>query len=57
MTKNQAAIHFELFVLPFLQKKEMVITKAWESFKDELYKSGEITKRQYETWLVPKIIF
>lgn len=57
MTKNQAAIHFELFVLPFLQKKEMVIMKAWESFKDELYKSGEITKRQYETWLVPKIIF
>lgn len=57
MTKKQALKLFrELYppeALRILSQDVVARREAWNDFTDALCKSGEITLKQYETWVNP----
>lgn len=54
MNKQTAIKEFKDFVLPHLPKKDKpALDQAWNDWTDALCKEGEITSKQYETWVNP----
>lgn len=59
MTKVQALRRFRREVAPgviarYGRHDKPACREAWNNWTDQLQKSGEITPRQYDTWLGPK---
>ena len=58
MTKKEATQEFKMYILPRVKSKygndKCAIDEAWGIHTDDLCKAGEITQRQYETWMTPK---
>lgn len=54
MKKTEAKRLFDTEVLPALRCHDKTSLRcAWNDFVDGLYKSGEITERQADTWQNP----
>ncbi|MGU8835468.1 hypothetical protein ACV3UL_14395 [Clostridium perfringens] len=56
MNKKQAIQMFKDEYSDFLKKKKndsVAKREAWGNFTDALCKDGEITQKQYNTWLAP----
>ena len=58
MRKNTAVAQFREFILPGIIKyygktDAVAIRTAWNDWTDSLCKSGDITMKQYETWISP----
>lgn len=54
MTKREALEIFMLEILPGLPSRDIPARReAWNNFTDSLAKDGQITERQYATWLGP----
>ena len=61
MTKAQAVAEFERDVLPrvvdlFGPNDRPARREAWNDYADNLQKSGQITRRQAETWTQPRCV-
>lgn len=62
MSKNEAESQFRSSVMPGLRASEngqmdkSARREAWGVFTDSLCKNGEITQRQYDTWLPPQFL-
>ena len=58
MTKKEALQIFKESELPYIveaygPQDKPAIREAWNNFTDMLCKDGEITLKQYETWVHP----
>jgi hypothetical protein len=59
MTHKEAIQEFTKYVKPAViavygLRDVPALREAWNNYTDELCKSGQITSRQYETWLCPR---
>jgi hypothetical protein len=58
MNKREALEEFRKNILPCVVQKYgkddvVAIREAWNNWTDSLYKSRQITHKQYETWFGP----
>jgi hypothetical protein len=58
MNRKEALEEFKINILPCVIQKYgendvTAIREAWNNWTDSLYKSHQITHKQYETWLGP----
>ena len=58
MTKKRALEIFHEEIMPDLIEKyggddKIAFAEAWNNFTDTLCKEGEISQRQYDTWIGP----
>ena len=53
MTKQEALRYFRENIQPYVGTDQTAIRTAWNDWTDSLQKDGQITSRQYETWLGP----
>ena len=54
MTKQEALRYFRKHILPFLDSTDRTAVRtAWNNWTDSLQRDGQITLRQYETWVGP----
>lgn len=59
VNKSQALASFKAEILPAIVEREyngpdrVARREAWANYTDSLYKDGEITERQYNTWSNP----
>lgn len=57
MTKIQAEEIFKADYLPNISKNDKPAKRqAWNNFTDYLCKDGQITSKQYETWVNPRFV-
>ena len=54
MTKQEALRYFRENIQPYVGSDPTSIRTAWNDWTDSLQKDGQITQRQYETWLGPR---
>jgi hypothetical protein len=59
MNRPQALKRFKRDVAPSVvarygKRDKPACREAWNDWTDSLYKNGEITQRQYNTWIGPK---
>lgn len=56
-TKKQAESYFKLYLYPQIKNLDKYSQyEVWNSYIDGLCKSGEITNKQYATWLNPRYL-
>lgn len=54
MTKQEALRYFRENIQPYAGNDPTSIRTAWNYWTDSLQKDGQITQRQYDTWLGPR---
>jgi hypothetical protein len=54
MNKKQAIATFKAEILPNIPKNDKPAQRmAWNNYTDMLCKDGQITQKQYDTWIGP----
>lgn len=54
MTKAEAFADFKATILPHLTPGDIPMRdQAWNDYTDGLQKDGQITAKQYDTWVSP----
>ena len=57
MNKKQAEEIFKIEILPFFKNDDKPAKReAWHNFTDSLCRDGQITMKQYESWLNPRFV-
>lgn len=53
MNKEQAQEYFERYYLEPGEYDYWTVQEMWSAYVDSLCKDGQITQKQYDTWITP----